>query len=197
MPEAKASGEQPGEPCRAWFPRLSSAPFNMSVEIRQHLPGRDLGDFIRAGHVVFASDPNWIAPLEFDLKGRLTPGKNPFFNRGEATLFTAWRGRSLVGRCSAQIDREHQRIHQDGAGFFGFFDTVDDVEVARALLDSAAAWLRARGCTRMMGPFSLYANEEIGVLIEGFEYPPVLMMSHSQRYQAGLCEACGLTKEKD
>ena len=169
----------------------------MSVEIRQHLPGRDLADFIRAGHVIFASDPNWVAPLEFDLKARLSPGKNPFFNRGEATLFTAWRGRTLVGRCSAQIDREHLRVHQDGAGFFGFFDTVDDVEVARALLDSAAAWLRARGATRMMGPFSLYVNEEIGILVEGFEYPPVLMMSHSQRYQGGLCEACGLTKEKD
>jgi hypothetical protein len=169
----------------------------MSVEIRQHLPGRDLDHFVRAGHEVFASDPYWVAPLEFDLKARLSPAKNPFFNRGEAALFTAWRGRRLLGRCSAQIDREHLRVHQDGSGFFGFFDTVDDLEAAQALLDSAANWLRARGATRMMGPFSLYVNEEVGVLIEGFEYPPVLMMSHSTRHQARLCEAAGLAKEKD
>lgn len=169
----------------------------MSVEIRQHSPGKDIAAFIRAGHVVFASDSAWVPPLHFELKARLSPAKNPFFSRGEAALFTAWRGSELVGRCSAQIDREHLRVHQDGSGFFGFFDTVDDQEVASALLDSAASWLRPRGATRMMGPFSLYANEEVGLLVDGFEHPPVLMMGHSRSYQAALCEAAGLEKEKD
>jgi hypothetical protein len=169
----------------------------MSVEIRQHSPGKDTDDFIRAGHVVFASDPHWVPPLSFDLKARLTPDKNPFFSRGEAILFTAWRGNELVGRCSAQIDREHLRVHQDGSGFFGYFDTIDDQEVANALLDSAASWLRPRGVTRMIGPFSLYVNEEVGLLVEGFEFPPAMLMAHSRAYQAALCEAAGFEKEKD
>ena len=169
----------------------------MSVEIRQHLPGRDNGAFIQAGHEVFRSDPLWVPPLHFDLNARLSPDKNPFFKRGEAILFTAWRGQQLVGRCSAQIDHEHLRVHKDGSGFFGFFDTIDDLEVAQGLLDSAAAWLRPRGVTRMMGPFSLYANEEVGILVEGFDYPPMMMMSHSRPYQGPLCEAAGLVKEKD
>lgn len=169
----------------------------MSVEIRQHSPGKDVEDFIRAGHVVFAADPHWVAPLHFDLKARLSPEKNPFFSRGEAVLFTAWRGKQLVGRCSAQVDREHLRVHQDGSGFFGFFDTIDDQEVADALLDSAAKWLRPRGVTRMLGPFSFYANEEVGLLVEGFEYPPMMLMGHSRSYQGALCEGAGFRKEKD
>jgi len=169
----------------------------MSVEIRQHSPGRDNSAFIQAGHEVFRSDPTWVPPLHFDLDARLTPNKNPFFKRGEVTLFTAWRDDQLVGRISAQIDHEHLRVHRDGSGFFGFFDTIDDLEVATHLLQSAEGWLRARGATRMMGPFSLYANEEVGVLIEGFEYPPMMMMSHSRPYQGALCEAAGLVKEKD
>ena len=146
---------------------------------------------------MFASDPAWVPHLHYELRERLSPDKNPFFKRGEVTLFTAWRGRRLVGRCSAQLDHEHLRVHRDGAGFFGFLDTLDDPEAARQLLDSASHWLRARGATRMMGPFSLYVNEEVGILVEGFEYPPVMFMAHSRPYQAGLCEAAGLTKEKD
>jgi hypothetical protein len=169
----------------------------MSVEIRQHLPGRDNAAFIQAGHEVYRSDPHWVAPLHFDLDARLSPEKNPFFKRGDAMYFTAWRGEQLLGRCSAQVDHEHLRVHKDGSGFFGFFDTQDDLEVAQRLLDSAAAWLRPRGVTRMMGPFSLYANEEVGVLVEGFEHPPMMMMAHSRPYQGALCEAAGLQKEKD
>lgn len=169
----------------------------MSVEIRQHLPGRDNTAFIQAGHEIYRGDPTWVPPLHFDLSARLSPDKNPFFKRGEAVLFTAWRGKQLVGRCSAQIDHEHLRVHKDGSGFFGFFDTIDDLEVAQRLLDSAAVWLRPRGVTRMMGPFSLYANEEVGILVEGFDTPPMMMMSHSRPYQGALCEAAGLVKEKD
>src|SRR5262249_50704522 len=94
-------------------------------------------------------------------------------------------------------DREHLRVWQDDTGFFGFFDTVDDEEVARALLARAEAWLKERGMKRAMGPMSLYANEEIGVLVEGFEHPPVVMMGHSRPWQGRLAEACGYVKEKD
>ena len=156
-----------------------------------------MAEFIRAGHVIFENDPHWVAPLNFELRERLSPKKNPFFRRADVALFTAWRNKQLVGRCSAQIDHEHWRVHDDRAGFFGFFDTLDDPEVARALLDSAAHWLKLRGASRMSGPFSLYANEEVGVLVEGFEHPPVMFMAHSRPYQAALCEDAGLVKEKD
>ena len=168
-----------------------------SYEIRQHAASSRLRDFVRAGHEVFRDDPSWVAPLDLELMARLSPRMNPFYKRGEATFFTAHQSGRIVGRCSAQIDHEHQRLHGDGAGFFGFFDTIDDVGVAHGLLDAAAGWLRARGAKKMMGPFSLYANEEIGLLVEGFEHPPVMLMAHSRSYQGALCEQCGLEKEKD
>jgi GNAT superfamily N-acetyltransferase len=169
----------------------------MAIEIREHSPGEDLDDFVRAGHVVFEGDPAWVAPLEFDLRSRLTPGKNPFFKRGEVALFTAWKDGRLVGRCSAQLDHEHLRIYQDRTGFFGFFDTIDDDEVGRALIDAAGDWLRRRGMERMRGPLSLNMNEEVGVLVEGFDDPPQILMSHSRRWQDRVAQAAGLEKAKD
>lgn len=169
----------------------------MSIEIRQHAPGADLKDFIRVQELVFADDPHYVPPLMMELKDRLTPGKNPFWEHAEGALFTAWRDGELVGRISAQIDREHLRVHDDGAGFFGFFDTIDDQEVADALLDRARRWLEKRGMTAMRGPLSLYIWEEAGMLVDGFDTPPALAMGHHREYQQKLVEGAGLTKKKD
>lgn len=169
----------------------------MAIEIREHFPGSDLDDFLMAGRVVFAGDPAWVPPLEFDLKARLSPGKNPFFERGEVALFTARRNGRLVGRISAQIDHEHLRLHGDKTGFFGFFDTIDDPEVGQALVDAAAAWLERRGMERMRGPLSLNMNEEIGVLIDGHEHPPAVLMGHSRDWQDRVALSTGLEKAKD
>lgn len=169
----------------------------MPVVVRQHQVGGDISPFVNAAFEVFRGDPNFVPPLDFEIKERLSPKKNPFFKRGEATLFTAWKGGTCVGRISAQIDHEHLRIWNDATGFFGFFDTIDDQEVAQALLDAAAAWLKKRDMKRMIGPFSLYANEEVGTLVEGFDMPPMLMMGHSRDWQDRLALACGLEKEKD
>lgn len=169
----------------------------MTVEVREHRPGKDLGAFVEAGHIVFRGDPSWVPPLEMDLRERLTPGKNPFFEHGEVGLFTAWRDGKLLGRCSTSIDHEHLRLHKDETGFFGFFDTVNDPEVAGALVSAAKRWLLARGMKRIRGPISLSINEEVGALIEGFEHPPVLMMAHSRAYQGSLIEGTGLEKAKD
>ena len=97
----------------------------MSLSIQVHEPGRDISDFLRAAHVVFAGDPAWVAPLDFMVKEQLS-AKNPFFDHAEVTLFTARKGGRLAGRISAQIDQEHLRRHGDATGFFGFFDTLDD-----------------------------------------------------------------------
>jgi hypothetical protein len=169
----------------------------MSVEIREHQPGSDLKDFIGVAFDVYRDDPAWVPPLNMEITDRLTPEKNPFFEHAEVALFTAWKDGKAVGRISAQIDHEHLRIHQDSAGFFGFFDTVNDQEVASALLAAAEAWLAERGMTVMRGPFSLSINEETGMLVEGFDSPPTIMSPHHLPYQQALAEGAGLMKAKD
>ena len=101
------------------------------------------------------------------------------------------------GRATAQIDHEHLARYKDDVGFFGFFDTIDDPEVAKALLAKCEAWLRGKGMKTIRGPISLSINEEIGCLVEGFDEPPVFMFPYSTRYQGGLIEQAGYTKAKD
>ncbi|MEZ4287908.1 MAG: hypothetical protein R3A47_07135 [Polyangiales bacterium] len=167
------------------------------IEVVQHSPGRDVDAFVQFAHELYKNDSAWIPPLNMEIRDRLNPTKNPFFQHAEVALFTARRDGNVVGRCSAQIDHEHLRIHQDNAGFFGFFETVDHVDVARALMDAAEDWLRKRGMTTMRGPFSLSINEEAGTLVEGFDHPPVIMMPHALPYQGRLIESCGLAPVKD
>ncbi|NLY93012.1 MAG: hypothetical protein GXY23_03195 [Myxococcales bacterium] len=169
----------------------------MSIEIRTHRPGQRIDDFLNLHYELFRGDPAFIAPLEMELRDRLTPGKNPFFEHAEAVYFTAWKNGRCVGRISAQIDHEHLRIHKDRTGFFGFFDTIDDQEVASALLTAAESWLRDRGMQRVRGPFSLSINEECGMLVDGFEHPPVVMMPHGLRHQPKLVEGAGYQKAQD
>lgn len=168
----------------------------MSVEIRQSEIGGQLNHFLDVVDYIYRDDPQYVRPLDMDLKQRLSP-KNPFFEHGEGTIFTAHRNGWPVGRATAQIDREHLARYKDDVGFFGFFDTIDDPEVANALLDAAARWLGERGMKRMRGPLSLNINEEMGCLIEGFDTPPMIMMPHHRPYQGGLIEQAGLAKIKD
>lgn len=170
----------------------------MSIQIRRHAPGsRGVREFIQVAHEIYRSDPAWVAPLDLDMKMRLTPKSNPFFEHAECALFVAERHGDLVGRVSAQVDHEHLKHHKDDAGFFGFLDTVDDPAVAKALLESACAWLRERGMKTVRGPLSLSINEEAGTLVEGFDTPPMIMMPHHRPYQGGLIEAAGFTKVRD
>ncbi len=163
----------------------------MTVDIREHTPGGDLQDFIKFPHTLYRDTEAWVPPLRKEVKDRLSPKHNPFFKHAQVTLFTAWRGGEVVGRCSAQIDHEHLRRHQDQTGFFGFFDTVDDPEVALALLGAAERWLKARGMRAVRGPLSLSINEEVGVLTQGFDKPPMIMMPYHHPYQANLIGQCG------
>ncbi len=165
----------------------------MSVQIKQVPLGGDLRDFLDVVDYIYKDDPHYVRDLDFEVKGRLSL-KHPFFEHGEGTVFTAHRNGYCVGRCTAQIDRTHLERYQDGAGFFGFLDTIDDEEIARELLDAAAAWLRARGMTRMRGPFMLNRNDQVGCLVEGFDTPPMFMMPHHRPYQGGLIERAGLPK---
>ncbi len=169
----------------------------MGIQIVEHAPGKAADAFIAVATEVFRDDPAWVAPLRMELRDRLNPKKNPFFKHADAAFFTAYRDGKLVGRASAQIDREHLRVHDDETGFFGFLDTVDDPEVSRALLEKAEGWLRERGMKRVRGPFSLSINEESGCLVDGFEHPPVVAMGHNRPYQGAHIEAAGYEKVQD
>lgn len=153
--------------------------------------------FLDVARRIYRDDPTWIAPLDLDMKDRFDRKKNPFFEHADGVTFLAVRNGVDVGRCTAQIDREHLKRYDDATGFFGFLDTIDDPAVVKALLDAAAAWLRARGMKKMRGPMSLSINEEIGCLVDGFDTPPAILMPHHRPYQGGLIEAAGLEKEKD
>lgn len=168
----------------------------MAVEVRQTPIGGNLRHFLNVVDYIYREDPNYIRPLDMMMKDQLSK-KNPFFQHGEGTTFTAHRNGYCVGRCTAQLDRLHLDRYKDDVGFFGFFDTVDDQDVANALLGAARTWLRSRGMKHIRGPLSLCINEEAGCLIEGFDTPPMFLMPHHRPYQGGLIESAGLPKVKD
>ncbi len=169
----------------------------LQMDIRQTAMGGDIREFLGVVDRVYAGDAAYIRPLDLEIKERLDPKKNPFFEHAEGVIFTAHQNGKCVGRVTAQVDREHLARHKDDTGFFGFLDTIDDATVARELLAKAEAWLRQRGMKKARGPYNLSINEEAGCLVEGFDHPPVLQNSHHRRYQGGLIEQAGYTKEKD
>jgi hypothetical protein len=158
---------------------------------------RAMGTFLRMPAALYGDDRHWIAPLEFEMRERLNPRKAPFFQHGEAALWLAWRGTACVGRISAQINRAHLARHGDATGQFGLLEAADDAAVFEALLGTAAEWLRARRMRRVRGPFSLSINEESGLLIDGFDSPPFVMMGHARPYYAPRLEEQGFAKAKD
>ena len=167
------------------------------VDIRVAPLGSNAHEFLNLVDYLYQSDPHFVRPLDFDLKARLDPKKNPFFEHGEGIMLLARKNGRVVGRMTAQIDREHLARYNDATGFFGFLDTTNDPEVATALLREGERWLKAKGMTRVMGPMSLSINEEMGCLVEGFSTPPYLMMPHHLPYQGALIEGAGYTKIKD
>jgi GNAT superfamily N-acetyltransferase len=168
----------------------------MAVEIRETKIGGKLNDFLNVVDYIYRGDPNYVRPLDMEMKDRLSL-KNPFFEHGEGVIFTAYRNGWCVGRVTAQIDREHLKRYRDDVGSFGFIDTIDDEDVAKALLEAAGKWLRAKGMKRIRGPLSLSLNDEMGCLVDGFDTPPMIMMPHHRAYQGGLIEKAGFTKLKD
>jgi hypothetical protein len=167
------------------------------VEIRETPMGGNPKQFLDVVSYIYRSDPSFVRPLDMEMKDRLDPKKNPFFEHGEGVFFTAHQNGACVGRISATIDREHLDRYKDATGFFGFFDTIEDDEVAKALLARAEKWLKARGIERVRGPLSLNINEELGCLVDGFDTPPYIMMPHHRPYQGGLIEKSGYAKAKD
>jgi hypothetical protein len=171
----------------------------MPIEIRELKASakHTLKDFLNVVDGIYKDSPYYVRPLDFDVSDRLDHKKNPFFEHADGTAWVAYKDGRPVGRITAQIDQEHLKVHKDSAGMFGFLDTVDDAEVTRALLAEAEAWVKARGMKRLRGPMSLSINEELGCLVEGFDDPPMAMMTYHNRYQGGLIEQAGYAKLKD
>jgi GNAT superfamily N-acetyltransferase len=167
------------------------------LRVRAARTQQDLKSFIDLPYRLHARDPVWVPPLRRDMESLLSRNKNPFFEHAEAQYLLAERDGHVVGRIAAISNRLHNETHGDRVGFFGFFESIHDQAVASALLDAAAQWCRERNHDVLRGPASFSVNDECGLLVDGFEYPPTLMMPHNPRYYIELLERAGFTKAKD
>jgi GNAT superfamily N-acetyltransferase len=156
-----------------------------------------LNEFVELPFTLCRNEPHWVPPLRMAVKELLDREKHPFYANAQAEFFLAIQDGRTVGRIAAIIDRNHNRFHAEEAGFFGFFDCIDDAAVARALLERAHAWVIDRGAKFMRGPVNPSTNYECGVLVDGFDYDPMVMMTYNPRYYPRLLEQAGLTKAKD
>lgn len=158
--------------------------------------GRDLARFLHVPYPIYRDDPNWVAPLLDDLK-KVFADKNPLFEHAEMKLWVAVRDGKDVGRVAGILDRTHNTVHHESTAFFGFFESVNDPVVAGALLETVGAWAKETGMNNLLGPMNPTTNDECGLLIEGFDPPPVIMMTYNPRYYIDLLEGAGFAKAKD
>jgi GNAT superfamily N-acetyltransferase len=142
-------------------------------------------------------DPNWIPPLRTNQKEMVGFKKHPFYDDAEGQAFLALRGGRAVGRVHAILNHAHNRYHKENRGFFGFFECLDDQEVAGALFEQVRRWFAAKGITQIRGPVNPSLNYECGLLIDGFDTPPMFMMTHNLPYYGRLIEGCGFAKVED
>jgi len=166
------------------------------LEIREVTGKKALKAFIRVPWSIYKDDSNWIAPLLFERKEALS-SKNPFFKHAVWRAWIAYQDGKPVGRISAQIDELHQQRYNNKTGFFGLIEAPDDFDIFSALFEAAENWLRKNGMQQIVGPFNLGINQEVGILVEGFNTPPRVMTSHSPRYYGAAIEACGYQPAQD
>lgn len=166
-------------------------------EIRAVRTKRDHKAFIRAPHALYSDDTNYVAPLEFEIETRLDSAKNPSLKDAPHALWIALRGGRVVGRIAAIMNPGHRERHGEGDGHFGFLEAENDPALFAALTNTAADWLRAQGASKIAGPFNFSVNEECGLLVDGFDAPPYIMMPHGRPYYAERLEQLGFTKAID
>lgn len=168
-----------------------------SVTIRPVRGRRELKRFVKVPFAIHRDHPQWVAPLIYERMQFLDPGKNPWFEHGEAQLLIAERDGQPVGRISAHLDRRWDEYQGGSDAMFGFFETVEDAEVARALLEAATEWATAQGRERILGPMDFTTNDEIGILIEGYERRPMILEPWHPPYYRELIESLGFGKTMD
>jgi len=168
----------------------------LGIQILDAESGQALKQFISFPWSIYHDDPYWVPPLKSDVRELLSL-KHPFYNHAERDLFLAVKDGVPVGRIAAVINHRHNEFHAEKTGFFGFFECVQDQEVAKALLDSAENWIRGKGMNQVLGPVNPNTNEECGLLVHNFLSPPFVMMTYNPPYYMELLENAGYNKAKD
>jgi len=171
------------------------------IKIRRVSTKADKQAFVDLPFRLYADDPNWVPPLKSDVMATITPGKNPWFEHGEAQLFLAERDGHIVGRISAHLDylalaQPPEQGMGPGVGNWGFFE-AEDADVAKVLLETAEGWLRDKKMVRALGPLSLSYWEEIGLLVQGHDHPPAVLMGHHDPAYGAWIQAAGYAGVKD
>ena len=166
------------------------------VEVAPISLPRETERFVRTWFTIYERDPHWVPPLYAERKQFFDPAKNPYFRHASTAHFIARKDGRDVGTISACVDAVYQ-TEEKGTGFFGFFEFVDDVEVARALLEAARSWLAEQGMHRVIGPFNFNTNHEFGLLVDGFDSDPFVANPHNSAYYPAIYESIGLERAMD
>jgi len=169
----------------------------VTVEIVDAASGRAHRQFIALPYRLYRDDPRFVAPLRRERRDLFSKTRHPFFAHAEAAFFLARRAGRVVGRIEAIVNHTHAALHDARTGFFGAYECEDDRAASDALLNAAAAWLRARGMTAMRGPFTHSQNDEYALLVDGFDAPPVVQLAYNPPYYAQLLEGHGLRRVRD
>jgi len=169
----------------------------MAVDIQPVRTSKDLDAFVKLPWRLYADDPHWVPPLRGEVRNQFNPRKNPFFEHGEIQPYLARREGRVVGRIAGIRNTAHETFHGEPVGFFGFFESENDQETAGALLDTAAGFLKERGLRVVRGPVNPSTNDECGLLVDGFDTPPMILMTHNLPYYERLLTGWGLEKAKD
>lgn len=169
----------------------------MSLELTRASDSRSLAEFVNLPFSLHKTSPFWTPTLKKQELALLSPGQHPFWESAQRELFLARRAGKPVGRIAAIIDHKHNAYHDEKAGVFGFFEAIPDQDVAAALLDKASMWLRANGMTHMRGPFNPSTNYTCGMLVQGFEEQPAVMMPWNPPDYPAMLEKWGMRKEED
>jgi GNAT superfamily N-acetyltransferase len=167
------------------------------IEIAAVEDKKALHQFVELPYEIYRGDPYWVPPLRIAVKELLDKANHPYYKDAETQLFLAWQNGRVVGRIAAIFDKAHNRTHNETAGFFGFYESINDGAVAQALLQTARQWVSGRGACFLRGPVNPSTNYECGMLVDGFDSSPVVMMTYNHRYYPTLMEQAGLRKAKD
>lgn len=169
----------------------------MSFSILPVQNAKDTLRFIKSQWNFYQNDPLWVPPLIMDRKKLLDTKNNPLYTHTDIQCFIAVENNKIVGRIAGIYNRNHLKTHNDGVGFFGFFECIDNQQIANALIDTAKQWVKVKGCISLRGPVNPTLNDESGLLVDGFDSSPIMLMCYNPPYYERLILNSGLEKVKD
>ena len=167
------------------------------IVIERAATSRQRKQFLEFPWTIYRNDPYWIPPLRIDQKENVGYARNPFYDRNRIQTFLAYRGGEVVGRIAAILNLGHINRYDDVRGFFGFFESIDDQEVANGLFDAVRDWFADQGIFKLRGPVNPSLNGVVGLLIDGFDSSPTFMMPYNPRYYEKLIANYGFGKAQD